>query len=342
MIEKYEKRCSVAFTGHRFISSGRVEEVRESVNNEIRLLYSKGFRNFFCGMALGFDMLAAEEVLKLKEELPAILLVATVPYREQNERWGANQKKRYLEILDRVVICIPSGVTEVERRAVREATLKAGARQVSVIEEPMAAAIGAGLPISEPTGSMIVDIGGGTAEIAVISLGGIVASRSVRMAGDMFDQAIIAFIKRKYNLLIGERTAEQIKIEIGSAYPMDPEMTMEIKGRNLVDGLPKNIVVHSEDVREALLECLVKITSAIKETLERTPPELSADIIDHGITLTGGGALLRGLDQLIQSETGIDVHVAEDPLDCVAKGAGAVLDHVDVLHDVLDTDGAHM
>ena len=235
----------------------------------------------------------------------------------------------------RVVICIPSGVTEVERRAVREATLKAGARQVSVIEEPMAAAIGAGLPISEPTGSS-------TAEIAVISLGGIVASRSVRMAGDMFDQAIIAFIKRKYNLLIGERTAEQIKIEIGSAYPMDPEMTMEIKGRNLVDGLPKNIVVHSEDVREALLECLVKITSAIKETLERTPPELSADIIDHGITLTGGGALLRGLDQLIQSETGIDVHVAEDPLDCVAKGAGAVLDHVDVLHDVLDTDGAHM
>ena len=223
----------------------------------------------------------------------------------------------------RVVICIPSGVTEVERRAVREAALKAGARQVSVIEEPMAAAIGAGLPISEPTGSMIVDIGGGTAEIAVISLGGIVASRSVRMAGDMFDQAIIAFIKRKYNLLIGERTAEQIKIEIGSAYPMDPEMTMEIKGRNLVDGLPKNIVVHSEDVREALLE-------------------LSADIIDHGITLTGGGALLRGLDQLIQSETGIDVHVAEDPLDCVAKGAGAVLDHVDVLHDVLDTDGAHM
>ena len=220
----------------------------------------------------------------------------------------------------RVVICIPSGVTEVERRAVREATLKAGARQVS----------------------MIVDIGGGTAEIAVISLGGIVASRSVRMAGDMFDQAIIAFIKRKYNLLIGERTAEQIKIEIGSAYVLDPELTMEIKGRNLVDGLPKNIVVHSEDVREALLECLVKITSAIKETLERTPPELSADIIDHGITLTGGGALLRGLDQLIQSETGIDVHVAEDPLDCVAKGAGAVLDHVDVLHDVLDTDGAHM
>lgn len=242
----------------------------------------------------------------------------------------------------RVVICVPSGVTEVERRAVRQAAAKAGARQVTVIEEPMAAAIGSGLPTTDAVGSMIVDIGGGTAEIAVISLGGIVASRSVRMAGDMFDQAIIAFIKRKYNLLIGERTAEQIKIEIGSAYPMDPEMTLEIKGRNLVDGLPKNVVVHSEDVREALLECLVKITSAIKETLERTPPELSADIIDHGITLTGGGALLRGLDKLIESETGIDVHVAEDPLDCVAKGAGAVLDHVDVLHDVLDTDGGHM
>ena len=242
----------------------------------------------------------------------------------------------------RVVICVPSGVTEVERRAVRQAAAKAGARQVTVIEEPMAAAIGSGLPTTDAGGSMIVDIGGGTAEIAVISLGGIVASRSVRMAGDMFDQAIIAFIKRKYNLLIGERTAEQIKIEIGSAYALDPELTMEIKGRNLVDGLPKNIVVHSEDVRGALLECLVKITTAIKETLERTPPELSADIIDRGITLTGGGALLRGLDQLIQSETGIDVHIAEDPLDCVAKGAGAVLDHVDVLHDVLDTDGGHM
>ena len=242
----------------------------------------------------------------------------------------------------RVMICVPTGVTQVEKRAVKESAQSAGAREVYLIEEPMAAAIGANLPITEPISNMVVDIGGGTAEIAVISLGGIVASRSVRMAGDMFDQAIIAFIKRKYNLLIGERTAEQIKIEIGSAYPMDPEMTLEIKGRNLVDGLPKNVVVHSEDVREALLECLVKITSAIKETLERTPPELSADIIDHGITLTGGGALLRGLDKLIESETGIDVHVAEDPLDCVAKGAGAVLDHVDVLHDVLDTDGGHM
>ena len=239
----------------------------------------------------------------------------------------------------RVVICIPSGVTEVERRAVREATLKAGARQVSVIEEPMAAAIGAGLPISEPTGSMIVDIGGGTAEIAVISLGGIVASRSVRMAGDMFDQAIIAFIKRMYNLLIGERTAEQIKIEIGSAYVLEEELTMEIKGRNLADGLPKNITIRSEEVREALSEALSRVVRAVKETLEHTPPELSADIIDHGITLTGGGALLRGLDKLIQSATGIDVHVAENPLDCVAAGTGAVLDNLELLRSLEDESG---
>ena len=184
-------------------------------------------------------------------------------------------------------------------------------------------------------------LGNSLRRILLSSLPG-TAVTSIKIAGDQFDEAIVKYIRRKHNVLIGERTAEQIKIEIGSAYALDPEMTMEIKGRNLVDGLPKNIVVHSEDVREALLECLVKITSAIKETLERTPPELSADIIDHGITLTGGGALLRGLDKLIESETGIDVHVAEDPLDCVAKGAGAVLDHVDVLHDVLDTDGGHM
>ena len=241
----------------------------------------------------------------------------------------------------RVVICIPSGVTEVERRAVKEAALKAGARQVSVIEEPMAAAIGAGLPISEPSGSMVVDIGGGTSEVAVISLGGIVAARSVRVGGDEFDQAIIAYIKRKYNLLIGERTAEQIKIEIGSAYEMEQEKEMEIKGRNLVDGLPKNISVHSEEIRDALAESLQKVVDAIKETLERTPPELSADIIDHGITLTGGGALLHGLDELIHRETGIDVHVAENPLDCVAAGTGAVLDHIELLGDVLDDNSSN-
>ena len=241
-----------------------------------------------------------------------------------------------LFVRPRVVICVPSGVTEVERRAVRQAAAKAGARQVTVIEEPMAAAIGAGLPTAEPVGSMIVDIGGGTAEVAVISLSGIVASRSVRCAGDALDQSIIAFIKRKYNLLVGERTAEQIKLEIGSACPPDPtdtehgETTMEIKGRNLVDGLPKDILIRSEEVREAMNENLMRIVEAIKDTLECTPPELSSDIIDRGIMLSGGGAMLRGLDTLIQNETGIEVHIAEAPLDCVALGAGAVLDHPDL------------
>lgn len=241
-----------------------------------------------------------------------------------------------LFVRPRVVICVPSGVTEVERRAVRQAAAKAGARQVTVIEEPMAAAIGAGLPTAEPVGSMIVDIGGGTAEVAVISLSGIVASRSVRCAGDALDQSITNFIKRKYNLLVGERTAEQIKLEIGSACPPDPtdtehgETTMEIKGRNLVDGLPKDILIRSEEVREAMNENLMRIVEAIKDTLECTPPELSSDIIDRGIMLSGGGALLRGLDTLIQNETGIEVHIAEAPLDCVALGAGAVLDHPDL------------
>lgn len=241
-----------------------------------------------------------------------------------------------LFVRPRVVICVPSGVTEVERRAVRQAAAKAGARQVTVIEEPMAAAIGAGLPTAEPVGSMIVDIGGGTAEVAVISLSGIVASRSVRCAGDALDQSITSFIKRKYNLLVGERTAEQIKLEIGSACPPDPtdtehgETTMEIKGRNLVDGLPKDILIRSEEVREVMNENLMRIVEAIKDTLECTPPELSSDIIDRGIMLSGGGALLRGLDTLIQNETGIEVHIAEAPLDCVALGAGAVLDHPDL------------
>ena len=241
-----------------------------------------------------------------------------------------------LFVRPRVVICVPSGVTEVERRAVRQAAAKAGARQVTVIEEPMAAAIGAGLPTAEPVGSMVVDIGGGTAEVAVISLSGIVASRSVRCAGDALDQSITSFIKRKYNLLVGERTAEQIKLEIGSACPPDPtdtehgETTMEIKGRNLVDGLPKDILIRSEEVREAMNENLMRIVEAIKDTLECTPPELSSDIIDRGIMLSGGGALLRGLDTLIQNETGIEVHIAEAPLDCVALGAGAVLDHPDL------------
>ncbi len=234
-----------------------------------------------------------------------------------------------------VIICIPSGVTEVERRAVRDASVNAGAGRVMIIEEPMAAAIGAGLPVSDPAGNMVVDIGGGTSEVAVISLNGIVTARSVRTGGDEFDQDIINYIKRKFNLLIGERTAEQIKINIGTAYKLEEDLTMEVKGRNLINGLPNNAIISSEDVREALSESLDKIVEAIKETLERTPPELAADIIDSGIMLTGGGALLRGLDKLITDETGIDVHVAENPLDCVANGTGYVLDHMDTLRDVL-------
>mgnify|MGYP000515940405 FL=1 len=221
-----------------------------------------------------------------------------------------------------IVVCIPSGVTEVERRAVEDAARQAGASQVELIEEPMAAAIGAGLPVAEPTGSMVVDIGGGTAEVAVISLGDIVTSCSVRVAGDKFDESIISYVKKKYNLLIGERTAEQIKIAIGSAYPTEDNngTSVEIKGRNLVDGLPKNVTITAEEVREALSDPLATIVEAIKSTLEKTPPELSADIIDHGIMLTGGGALLRGLDQLVERETGMPVHVADSPLDCVVDG----------------------
>lgn len=239
----------------------------------------------------------------------------------------------------RVIICIPSGVTAVERRAVKEATQNAGAKRVSIIEEPMAAAIGAGLPVADPTGSMIVDIGGGTSEVAVISLGGIVTSRSVRVAGDEFDSSIINYIKKKYNLLIGERTAENIKIAIGSAYPYaDNEPSMDIKGRNLLNGLPENITVTSEEIREALSEPLSHVIEAIKVTLEKTPPELAADIIDQGIMLAGGGALLKGLDLLIHAETGIPVKVAERPLDCVADGTGKVLENIDKLIDVLTDD----
>ena len=227
-----------------------------------------------------------------------------------------------------IVVCIPSGVTEVERRAVEDAARQAGASQVEPIEEPMAAAIGAGLPVAEPTGSMVVDIGGGTAEVAVISLGDIVTSCSVRVAGDKFDESIISYVKKKYNLLIGERTAEQIKIAIGSAYPTEDNngTSVEIKGRNLVDGLPKNVTITAEEVREALSDPLATIVEAIKSTLEKTPPELSADIIDHGIMLTGGGALLRGLDQLVERETGMPVHVADSPLDCVVDGTGKRLE----------------
>ncbi|MBQ2705066.1 MAG: rod shape-determining protein [Clostridia bacterium] len=227
----------------------------------------------------------------------------------------------------RVVICVPSGVTEVEARAVYDAARHAGASEVDLIEEPMAAALGAGLPVGDASGSMVVDIGGGTSEVAIVALGDIVTSQSVRTAGDNLDESIINYIRRKHSLLIGERTAEEIKIAIGSAYPYEDEGSMEIKGRNLIDGLPKNVTVTAEEVRDAMSESLHKIIDAIRLTLEKTPPELAADIIDRGITLTGGGALLRGIDVLINEETGIPVNVADNPLDCVVEGTAKRLEN---------------
>ena len=235
----------------------------------------------------------------------------------------------------RIVIGVPSGITQVEKRAVRDSAVQAGAREVYLIEEPMAAAIGAGLPIQEPGGNMIVDVGGGTTEVAVISLSGIVYSKSVRIAGDEMDEAIVQYIRKHYNLLVGERRAEEIKIKLGSAYPVGGErLTMEVKGRDLIDGIPKTIIVTDEEVREALREPVMAIVDAVRTCLERTPPELAADIVDKGIVLTGGGALLRGVDLLLRQETDLPITVADEPLSCVALGTGKVLDELDLLKKV--------
>jgi rod shape-determining protein MreB len=226
------------------------------------------------------------------------------------------------------MVCVPSGITSVEQRAVEDATRQAGAKEAFTIEEPFAAAIGADLPVWEPTGSMVVDIGGGTTEVAVISLGGIVTSRSVRVAGDEMDESIIQYVKRTYNMMIGERTAEQLKLEIGSAIPLEDPETLEIRGRDLLTGLPKTITVTSDEVAEALADPVNSIVETVKITLERCPPELSADIMDRGIVLTGGGALLRNLDRLLAAETGMPVIVADHPLDCVAIGTGRALENL--------------
>jgi rod shape-determining protein MreB len=234
----------------------------------------------------------------------------------------------------RIVVSVPSGITQVEKRAVKDSAQSAGAREVYLVEEPMAAAIGAGMPILEPSGNMIVDIGGGTTEVAVISLSGIVYSKSIRIAGDEMDEAIVNYVKRKYNLLIGERTAEQIKIEVGSAFPLEAKQSVEIKGRDLVAGIPRTQRISDDEVREAMLEPVNAIVDSIKIALERTPPELAADIVDKGIVLAGGGALLRGLDALIREETGLPITIAEDPLTCVVRGTGKVLDELDLLRQI--------
>jgi rod shape-determining protein MreB len=237
-------------------------------------------------------------------------------------------------IRPRIIVCVPSGITPVEKRAVRESAESAGAREVYLIEEPMAAAIGAGLPITEPICNMVVDIGGGTSEVAVISLAGIVYSRSVRVGGDKMDEAILQYIKRTYNLLIGERTAEIIKTTIGNAFPGEPE-SMDVKGRDLVTGIPKIINVNSDEVRQAIQEQIDSIVSAVKTALEQTPPELAADIVDRGIYLTGGGALLKGLDELLKQETGLPIKIADDPLATVVLGSGRALDNLSILKEVM-------
>jgi len=234
----------------------------------------------------------------------------------------------------RIIISVPSGITEVEKRAVKDSATHAGAREVYLIEEPMAAAIGVGLPVQEPAGNMIVDMGGGTTEVAIISLAGIVLSRSVRVGGDEMDEAIVQYLKRVYNLMIGERTAEEIKITIGSAYPLGEEMSMEVKGRDLVAGLPKTLTITSEEIREALQEPVSAIVEAIRITLERCPPELSSDLVDRGIVLAGGTSQLRGMDKLLAEQTGLPVHVAEDPLSAVAEGTGVVLHELNFLRKV--------
>ena len=244
----------------------------------------------------------------------------------------AHNRKHLLS--PRIVICIPSEITQVEKRAVKESAYRAKASEVFLVEEAMAAAIGAGLPITEPFGNMIVDIGGGTTDIAVISLSGIVYSRSVRVAGNEMDESIIQYIKRKHNLLIGERTAEQIKITIGSAAPLEEPLTMEIKGRDLIEGIPKTITITDEEIRESLSDCMATVLNAVRVALERTPPELSADIVDRGIVLTGGGALLKNLDQRIKAETGLPVFLAEEPLSSVVLGTGKMLNEIALLRQV--------
>ena len=266
-------------------------------------------------------------------------VIADVDTTEQMLRYFLKQvtAKRVIRLKPRVVVGVPSGITELERRAVRAAAAAAGAKDVFMADEPMAAAIGVGLPVETPTGNMIIDIGGGTTEIAVIALGGIVSNTSIRVGGDELDQAIVTFLRKNYNLLIGEPTAEAIKMQIGSAYPVGEEREMEVKGRDLVSGIPKTVRIHSEEIRECLQEPIQQIVEAVRRTLEITPPELASDIVDRGIVMTGGGGLIRGLDRLLTEETALPIHVDEEPLTCVVRGCGRILDDMPKYRGVLVT-----
>jgi rod shape-determining protein MreB len=266
-------------------------------------------------------------------------VIADFDSTEQMLRFFIQQvhRRRYFA-KPRLVICVPSGITAVEQRAVKEAGYQAGARRVYIVEEPMAAAIGAGLPVHEATGNMVVDIGGGTTEVAVISLGGIVTSQSIRVAGDAIDKAVVNYCKKEYSLMLGEATSEQIKMTIGSAFPTTDGPESEIRGRDMVSGLPRTVKVSSASIRQAIEEPITAIVDAVKATLDKTPPELAGDIVDRGIVLTGGGALLKGMDERLRHETGIPIHVAENPLDAVVLGAGKCVDNIETLNRILVTD----
>ena len=315
------------------------------------LVYVKGEGVVLCEPSVVAIEKGTSHVLAVGEEAKRMLgrtpgnIVATRPMRdgvisdfeitEAMLRYFIKKvHKRKVLARPRIIIAIPSGITEVEKRAVKDSAERAGARKVFLIEEPVAAAIGVGLPIQEPIGNMIIDIGGGTTEIAVISLAGIVFSKSIRIGGDEMDEAVIEYLKKTYNLMVGERTAEDIKIKIGSAYPLEEELTLEVRGRDLVTGLPKAVTITSEEIRDALVETLRAILEITKIALERTPPELAADLIEHGMVMAGGGSLLKGLDKLISEETGLPVHVADDPLTAVAQGTGKVLSEIKYLNRV--------
>ncbi len=353
----FKKIFGVIGKGFNAISGMFSNDMGIDLGTASTLVYVKGQGIVLCEPSVVAIEKGTNHVLAVGEEAKRMLgrtpgsIIAIRPMRdgviadfeitEQMLRYFINKvHNRRVLVRPRMVIAIPSGITEVEKRAVKDSAERAGAREVYLVEEPIAAAIGVGLPIQEPAGNMIIDIGGGTTEMAVISLADVVFSKSIRIGGDEMDDAIIQHLKKTYNLLIGERMAEEVKIKIGSAYPLEEEMTMEVRGRDLVAGLPKTVTISSEEVRESLAEPIAAIMEAVRITLERTPPELSADLIERGMILAGGGGLLRGLDKLISEQTGLPVHIADDPITAVALGTGIVLSEIKYLKKVTVTTAA--